>query len=561
MGESTRKRYLDRWQALKNERSGWEAHWRDLSDQVNPRRARFLTTNRNKSVRNDKIINSTPRYAARVLASGMMAGVTSPAREWFRLTTPDPDMAEFGPVREWLHVVEVRLRDGFRRSNLYNCLHNLYADLPVVGVAPLHVDEDARSLFRGYVYPVGSYALANSARLQVDTVYRETSLTVGQLVERFGLGACSRSVRERFQRGAIDEWVEVIHVVEPNRHSRIWMPGTGNMAIRSAWFEVNADDETGLLRESGYEEMPVMAPRWDATGEDVYGSSCPGMDALGDCKALQLLERRKAQIVGKTARPPMVAPGALRNTGGGDFDEGGTTYLDSTSSGQKIEPAQVMPPAALSSVAEMIARHEERIQSAFYADLWLMLANNATTMTAREVAERHEEKMLQLGPVLERLQDELLDPLIDRTFAILLRSGMLPDPPEELQGQDLRVEYVSIISQAQKLLGVTALREHVAFVTAFAPTRPDALDKLDVDATIDAHADAIGVPPNVNLSGEKVAAIREGRAAEQQQAQEMQQAAAMVQGAQTLSQTSMEGDTGLNRLLGAYGAAPPAGSA
>lgn len=561
MNDSPRQRVLRRWERLKQERSTWITHWRELSDQIQPRRSRFLQSDRNKGDRrNDKIINATPRRAARILASGMMAGVTSPARPWFRLTTPDPELAEFGAVREWLHVVEQRMRLIFERSNIYNGLHGVYTDLATYGTAALHLEDDPGDVIRGYLFPVGQYALATSPRQQVDTVYRELSMTVGQLVEQFGLEACSDQVRRMHERGAIDEWVDVLHVIEPKRDYQAGKIGPAGMPWRSFWMEQGGSEDVGFLRESGYREFPVLAVRWEVTGEDVYGSS-PGMDALGDCKALQQYERRKAQVVDKIVTPPMQGPSSLQHRRvsllPGDF-----TPVDTVNGGQKIEPAMVVHPSATGEIREAIREHEERINAIYYADLWLsLLEGDRGQMTAREVAERHEEKMLQLGPVMERLQDELLDPLIDRAFSIMSDRGHLPPPPDELQGVDLRVEYISILAQAQKLLGVTAIERFAGFVGGLANLRPDALDKIDIDETIDTMADSLGVPPKLVLPDDQVAAIREERAAREQaqaQGEAMLQAA---QGAKDLAGADMGGDSALNRLLGAYGAAPPAAGA
>lgn len=550
MNASPRQRILRRWERLKTERATWIPHWRDLSEQIQPRRGRFLQSDRNQgSKRNDKIINATPRRASRVLASGMMAGVTSPARPWFRLTTPDPALADFGPVREWLHLVEERLRLIFARSNIYNGLHGVYTDLATFGTAALHVDADDEDVLRGYLFPVGQYALATSHRQQVDTVYRELSMTVGQLVEQFGLDACSDNVRQQYERHAIDEWVDVLHVIEPRRDYEPGKIGPSGMPWRSAWLELHAPEDAGFLRESGYHEFPVLCPRWEVTGEDVYGSS-PGMDALGDCRALQLYERRKAQAADKLVLPPTQGPPGTRVS----LLPGAHTEVSSMQAGMRIEPTMQVLPATLSEYREIIREHEERISIIYYADLWLSLLEADRQMTAREVIERHEEKMLQLGPVLERLQDELLDPLIDRAFSILLAAGQIPQPPEELEGVDLRVEYISILAQAQKLLGVKAIERFTGFVGGVAQLWPDALDKLDIDATVDTMADSLGVPPTLILSDQDVQAIREQRAAQQQAQAQGEAMLAAAQGVKDLAAADTSRDSVLTQLLEGYGA-------
>jgi hypothetical protein len=546
------RKYNQRLSALKNERTSWMAHWKDLSDYILPRSSRLLgsAAERNKGdKRNSHIINNTATRAVRVLSSGMMAGITSPARPWFKLGTPDPQMSEYGPVRVWLHQVEDILRTLLARSNTYNALHNVYTMLACFGTAPLHVEEDSEDVLRAYVLPIGQYCLANSSRLAVDTVYRELSMTVAQLVERFGLKACSQRVRDAYDRGNYDTWIDVIHIIEPNREYERGRFGYRGKPYKSCWHEAHGHDDK-FLKVSGFTEGPIV-PRWNVTGEDVYGSS-PAMDALGDIKALQLLEKRKMQAVEKILNPPMKGPQSLLNQRvsliAGDFNP----VVENT--GQTLAPAMEVPPPTIQVAEESIQKHVDRINGAFFADLWLMMAQtDRRQMTATEVAERHEEKMLQLGPVLERLEDELLDPLIDRVFAIALRAGHIPPPPQELQGQELRVEYISILAQAQKLLGTASVERLAGFVGNLAAVNPGVLDKVNMDAMVSEYSEMLGTNPNLLHPDEQVQQARQARAQQQQALMAQQQMAGMVQGAKTLSETDMEGDTALNRLMGTLG--------
>jgi hypothetical protein len=555
MEAAGKQRHQKRLAALKQERQSWVDHWRELNDYILPRRGRFFASDRNRGTRrNEKIINSTATRAVRILASGMMAGITSPARPWFRLTTPDPQLAEFGAVKEWLFVCEARVREALAKSNIYNALPLLYVDLACFGTAVAIVDEDQEDVLRAYVVPVGQYALANSPRMRVDTLYREPSMTVAQVVERFGLENVSPTTKSMYDRGDYDSWLEVVHLIEPNRQRDEGRGGHQGMAWRSCWFEAAASNpEKQFLSEGGYREFPVVAPRWNITGEDVYGHG-PGMDALGDVRALQLLERRKAQLVEKMVTPPMAGPAGLRRERvsllPGDY-----TPVEHMNGGQALRPAMEVHPAGVQAVSASIAEHEERVSGTFYADLWLMMAqSDRSNVTAREVEERHEEKMLQLGPVLERLQDELLDPAIDRVFAILLRRGDLPPAPPELQGMELRVEYISILAQAQKMLGISTVERLTGFIGSLAGGgRPDALDKLDVDKAIDAYADMLGTNPDLVLTAEEVAGVREARAEKERAAQQGQALATAAVGAKNLAAANMNEDNALTRLVGGLG--------
>lgn len=560
-----RQRYLKRNEALKSKRLSWLNHWQELSDYIKPRRGNFNSTPSDVSStagqkKNQHIINNTPTTSSRVLAAGMMAGITSPARPWFRLTTPDPDLAESAGVREWLHRVEERLRLIFARSNVYKSLHETYADLGDFGTAALHIDEDAEDLIRSYVLPIGQYALANDERLRVSTVYRETTFTVEQLVRRFGKDACSVTVQTAFAAGDLDRVIPVLNVIEPRSNYEPGKIGPPGMKWKSCWLEIASDDPSRLLAENGYEEFPVMAPRWDVNGENVYGDS-PGMVALGDCRALQLYEKRKAELVDKLSRPPMQAPSSLQNQRV-SLLPGDVTYVPDVATGQVFRPAMDVNPAGLQAIELSVQQLERRVQQAYYADLWLALLNSEGQMTAREVAERHEEKMLQLGPVMERLQDELLDPLIDRVYGIALRNGQIPPAPQELQGVNLRVEYISIMAQAQKLLGTSAVERLLGLVGNVAAVHEEITDKIDFDKVVTEYGDMLGVKPDLIRTDEQVSAMRKAREQAAQQQAAMQQASVAAQNAKVLADTDMGGDNALNRLVNNLGgtAAAAAGS-
>ncbi len=553
-----RKQYLQRWTALKNERASWLTHWQELAEHIHPRRIRTQRTERNRGdKKHSKIINSTATRSSRILSAGMMAGITSPARPWFRLTTPDPELAEYGSARLWLHQVEEAIRAAILKSNLYTCLQSLYGDLGDFGTSAIFVDEDDRTIVRGYHLPIGSYALATGPSARVDTLYREVSMPVGALVRRFGLNAVSEPVKEKYRRGDRESWVDVIHAVEmnPNPKPRLTASVEG-MNYRSCWLETAGGDELGLLRKAGYREQPFMAPRWEATGEDVYGAS-PGMDALGDIRAMQMLEKRKGQAVDKIVNPPMRAPTDLINQTV-SLLPGDWNFVSGANGRDSLSPIHEINPQAIAVVGGEIQRHEQRVKEAFFADLWLMLSEAQGDMTAREVAERHEEKMLQLGPVLERLQSELLEPLIDRLFAVLDRRGMLPPPPEDLQGMELKVEYISIMAQAQKLIGTTGVERLGSFVGNMANVVPDIVDKLNVDEMVDDYAGMLGVKPDLVRSDEEVAQIRAAKQAAIQAQRQGEAALRAAQGAKTLSETGLEGDNALNRMLSGLGAPVPA---
>lgn len=520
---TSKREYMKRYVALETEYNQWKEHHRECADYTIPRRTRFTLSDNNRGQKvHGKIINSTPCEGVEIHTSGLMSGVSSPARPWFRLGVPQPHLMKVDKVRLWLHQTAEVIFSVLARSNAYNGLALTYRDLSVFGTAALIVEQDPISLIRCYSQPVGSYFLATSARQQVDTIYLKRRLSVLNIAERFGLANASDVVRNLWEQNNIDEKVEVVQAIEPNEVVDSADFGKGGKQYRSVWFEHDAEFRDGapLFVGGGYSEFPAMCPRWDVNGDDVYGESAT-MRALGDIKGLMTLEKRKLSNLGKLGNPPMVGPSSLERKRKSQL-AGDMTYVDTTPGSQKFEPAFQLDPRSV-YLGEEIDRHERRIMRAYKADLFLMLAqmSKGQPITAREVDERHEEKMLQLGPMLDRLHDELLAPLIRRVFEILVRisepmwkmgfPGIIPVPPSELMGQELRVEFISILAQAQKLLSTNAVERFLGLVRGSVDIFPEAADKVDIDETIDDYGQMLGVNPDIIVTGDELAQKRAQR--------------------------------------------------
>lgn len=547
------RRRVYRKAEMDNERSTWDPLWRDLSDHILPNASRFTVADRNRGNRStSKIIDSTATFAVDVLSSGMMSGITSPARPWFALRTEDPDLNESRNVKVWLDFVRSRMDEVFRRSNLYTTLPQVYSDLGVYGTTAFALLPDKFDTIRCYHFPVGSYSLGTDYRGVIDTCAREFQMSVLQLVQQFGYENCSESVKGHYNSGRYDFYVDVVHFVEPNVDHDLKKLESKFKRFRSIYYEASCQGDGRYLQDTGFDTCPVLAPRWRVTGEDIYGTS-PGMVALGDIKALQLEQKRKGQALDKLVNPPMVGPSSLRNQRASILP-GDITYVDSMTGQQGFTPAYAINPH-FSELLQDIQDNQGRIKKAFYEDLFLMLANDdRSNITATEISARKEEKLLMLGPVYERLNDELLDPLIDRTFAIMLEAGEIPPPPPEIQGMDLSVEYVSVMAQSMKLLGIQGIERLVQFAGSLAGGDPNSpiLRKIDMEETLDQYAQMVGVPPSIIRDREQVAAINAQEQQSQQMAQMPQVAAAAkdgAQAAQALANTQVTDPSALSQMV------------
>lgn len=501
---------------------GFEAHHKEISQYIEPRRGRYLSTDANQgSKRNQSVVDPVARRSSRIQTAGMMAGMTSPARPWFTLGLEDKELEEYRPVKEWLSVVTQRMLAVLKKSNYYNVQPLQYKEQGLFGQMPKICVEDSQHVVRFIPCTVGTYRIAQNAHMVVDTLYRRVVLTTKQCVERFGRDRISDRMKLAATAGNWFVEFEVVNIIEPRKMYDPMRLDTLNMPWASYWFDFHGEAPQ-LMAESGFRERPFTCSRWEVNGEDTYGLA-PGMDALGDVKELVHNHRKKQQIIDKLATPPMKGPAMLENKTK-DLRAGGFTAVAENQGTGKFEPAHLVDARALTEIRGEIQDKRQRIEEAFFVDLFQAISRmDRREVTAREIAERSEEKLLALGPVLESNEYEDLSPTIDRVYAIMERKGLIPPPPEELDQMPLKVEYISTLSQAQKMIGIGGIERLASYVGAVAAVKPEVVDKFDADQSVDEMGEMLGVPPGVIRTDDEVAADRQARAEQQQQAAQLDQ--------------------------------------
>lgn len=338
-------------------------------------------------------------------------------------------------------------------------------------------------------------------------------------------------------------------MIEPNKSAKDNAIFGFDKAFTSAYYE-KAGDKDKVAIQSGFDMFPCMTPRWDVIGEDVYGFSA-GMDGLGDNMSLQVQERRKAQAIDKQTTPPLQAPSYMKNKPVSQLPGGITYYNQFQSSGQQaVRPVYEVRPD-ITALREDMNSVEGRINRAFYADLFLMISNlDRKQITATEIAERHEEKLLALGPVLQRLNSELLNPLIERTYNIMENADMLPELPDEINGKDLKIEYISVLQQAQQQVDLASIERFAGYVGNLSGLYPHVLKKFDAMQSVDEVGGMIGVPQQLivpdSVVNEQVAAEQEAQA----RAEQLATAAQAADSAKTLSEANTSEQNALTQLTG-----------
>lgn len=549
-----------RMETLRGYRIPWWAHWAALAEMFLPRRYRWFVTPNNYSrgsPLNQAIVDETGMLAARTLATGLLSGLTSPTKPWFRLGIAGMDEIPEGPIKDWLAECTKRMLMVYSKSNFYQSLGQAYHDMAVFGSAAQIQYEDHEDVVRFYNPCLGEFFFGLDNRLQVCDLYREYTYTVSEAVKEFGVENLSEGTRNMAKQGSSQDTEIVIgHAIERNTEVfeggvSVGYPVPPSFKYRECYWESSANAGTARqgwpIRCKGFKERPFVGLRWDVTSNDPYGRS-PGMDALPAVRQLQIEQRRKAEAIDKMVRPPMVASVSMKNEPM-DILPGGVSYV-ADPQGAGFKPAFQVEPR-IAEMMEDLKEVQNRVNSVFFVDLFLMISNLGTVRTATEIDARREEKLILLGPVIERTENEGLDEIIERTFAIMTRRGLFPPPPQGIQGAPITVQYISLLAEAQRAASTAAIERLLQLVGGMVAVKPDAIDNLNTDELIETYADLLNVPPDLIRKTAEVIQIRQARAEQQQQAAALQTGAAAAQGAQVLSNTDVGGgQNALQMVLG-----------
>jgi hypothetical protein len=603
--EGLKVRLENRKNQLNMDRLTWWANWLDLGTYFRPYRGRWFmndAVDTNKGWRrNWQIVDSTPLITNNICAAGLLAGTASPSRPWFGYEFDDEQLMEAQGVKEWLASITKVNRDILSQSNFYNALFECLGEFGVFGIMSLGRewgalrDPTEPDLPNFNAYTIGSYYIANDKHRRVNTFFRDFRWTVNQIVDKFGcrgkagkeftvdddefwvnISLRTRGLWESRQR---DIWVDLVHAVEENIGRDVGKLGWQGMRFRSVYYERGGEPDLVLsdsqkedegkkaLRIGGFRDFPIFCARWYTNSEDAWGRGW-AMDALGDARALQLQQRRKAQAIDKLVDPPMVADAALRNQRT-SLLSGDTTFIAPEANSIGFKPAYEIKPD-LQGILEDIKETQERIKSLGYADIFAMFIDAEKTsqpITAAEVNAKQQEKLLMLGPVLEQMNFDLFGPLHEWLIAEGFRHGKYPKPPPAIGKATIRVKYVSILAQAINAItsdSISKFTQYVGEIIQMAQglQQGPAGDKFNPDAAIEEQGKAMNVPAHLVRSDDEVKQIRAHRQQQQDaqaQAQQEQQAAETAgqhaQNAQTLSQTPTQGgnSNALDQLSQAIG--------
>ena len=547
-----------RFSELLKLRQSWEQQWKEISTYVMPERGFFDGDDADKvKVPNYKVVlDDSATIAVGILSAGLMGGLTPQNKQWFKLVLRNnPDLSRNKNVRLWLDYVEQAMTSVFNYSNVYESLPHVYEECACFGTGAASILEDNTSVIRMRSFTVGEYSLGTDASGRVDTLARSFWASNAQIVEEFGLENVPDSIADGYKNGRLDDKRKLYNLIQRNyQHIEGLRSGVKDKPFVSYFWTDTTNDKRndGFLAVRGFYEFPFMTPRWKtSTTKDCYGVGC-AMRALGNVRTLQLLQadsnwgieagiKPALQINSelKTNSPISIEPGSISHVAGQGANWGAKNLYEGRIDLQQVE--------------YKIAQTQARINRSFYADIFLMVAGQGKQMTAKEVAALQSEQLLQLGPVFQKMTTEGTTVLIQRTFNIMLTNNMFPPAPRELMGQDIDVEYIGLLAQAQKAAELNNIGSTMAFAGQIIAMSPEATDAIDFEAAMRTYFDRAQMPADILRSPEEIANIRAQRAQAQAAAQEQAREAQALETAKTLGGIKTDTPNVLTEMAGGAG--------
>ena len=505
------KQLKDNLSRLMEKRSNWENHWQEVSDYMLPRKAEITKERARGDKRHTQIFDATAIHALELLAASLHGMLTSSANKWFSLRFKETELNGIDEAKEWLEDATARMYDVIAKSNFQQEIFECYHDLIAFGTSCLMIEEDKEDTLLFSARHIKEIYIQENKKGFVDTLYRRFKMPAQAAADKFGIDNVSKNIINLLKKNPFDD-VDLVHVIKPRLDFDPNKQDKKNMPFQSIYMEYESGH---IISIGGFKENPYVIPRYLKASTEVYGRS-PGMNALPDVKVLNKMVENSLKAAAKQIDPPLLIPddGMLAPI---RMSPGSLNYYRSGSR-DRIEPLNINANNATTLNNENQRR--EAITKMFHVDQLVVTENR--NMTATEVLQRQEEKMRILGPVLGRLQSELLSPLIIRIFNVMLRQGLFQPSPDILQSQELNIEYVSPMALAQRSQELQSIMRGLELFGSMAQTMP-VMDYIDENGFIKQIIDILGLPASMIKSDGQVQQIREERAAAEAAAMEQQQ--------------------------------------
>jgi len=517
-------------QFLKTDRGNFDSHWQEIAEVMYPEHANFTFTAAPGEKRNSKVFDSVPIHANQLLASGLFSLLTSSASPWFHIAPVDATLTNVREISLYLSAVSKIMYHEINNpiAGFSSAVHEGYLEYGAFGNLTILVEEHLKqSALRFLSLPLYECYFVENAEGIVDTLYREYTRTAGFLMRKFGVDNLSGKVKKLIADDKLDTKVKSIQVILPRDLVNHYSLKSTDLPFASLYIDV---ENKHLMQESGFHELPFMASRFYKSTHETYGRGC-GSTALPDTKMLMRVAQVTIRAAQKTVDPPIILPDSgflrpLRTT------PGGLNYYQRGRLNSKRD-IDILPTGNPGLGVEYSKLLHEKIREIFFVNQ--LQLNTGPQMTATEVMQRTEEKLRLLGPLLGRIQTELLGPLVQRVYGLLNRAGKLPEQPAIMQGVPLKIVYTSPIARAQEQVEANGLMRALGILEPMLKYNPEMADIFNTDEMGRGVFEMFSVNQRYLKDEKAVKGIRDARRKAEEERQSAENLRASGQGADSMA--------------------------
>ena len=564
------QQFNQEWTGLDNTFSSYQSQLQEIMWNLAPRRGEFQTSDADQgNKRNANILDSSGLNDVSTMKAGLTMGIMNPASEWIHLTTKNRAIRNLESVKTWLADELQEMRADMAGSNLYNECPNLLGDTAIFATGAMFIEKDWEHVFSVTVFPIGSYRVAFDKDGYPVLVMRKFPMTCRQLVTTFGMedgkisedqidwSKFSVSVKDAWDNNKRDTYkVDVMHRIGMNHDFRSNALNSKYKRVHGCYYEYSTGAKSDgaaaadiYLREEGYDYFPVLVPCWDKNSTDSYGTNSLGMVALADAKQLayQTLTGMRAK---DRAFNPATQTDASMDGEPISLVPGHNTFVSNLEKNGGIRPIYNVNPY-IDQMRLDIQDTRAILARDLLADLFLMMSNDdrAQPRTAAEIYERKSEKLLMLGPAYGRFEKYFLRPLVQIIFNIRMEMGRVNPAPPEMEGQELEIEFMSIMSMAMKMAGIERNDKIIQTLVTLQPIIPEVVDTVDEVILMGDMGDKLNLKNGIIRTPEKIVQRRQARQqaeAAAAQAETLEKASVT---AKNLSQAPLDNDSVLSEML------------
>jgi len=550
---------ISRLEEKKTDRSQSESVWQEIRDYMLPNRPAFLSKVVPGAKTMEKIFDGTVIDAINVCKAGISGMLTNAALPWHGIEMTDKRLNQDSAIKEALLEVNEVMSNEYHTSNFYTNIDGVYEEVIGFGQSGLFIGQGKKTALNFQPIPLNDIFTDEDSEGNVDTVFRCRKMTARQARQEWPDSKLTPHMIDALSNSSNkDKEFEIVHVVYPRSDREVDKKGKYkqdkvNKPILSAYI---AEGEKIIIDEGGYDEMPYAIPRLFLMSGDGYGRGM-GWNALPDVKMLNTMEKTGLRGWQKAIDQPMVLPdegySLPLKTG-----PGGVTYNSNWD-----KPGADAKPLYGAGSYQALPNFEQKCEGKrnqireFFFYKQFRTQQEGQPRTAQEIIQIASENLKILGPLLNRFMEELLKPIIIRSFWILFRLGKFPKLSAfmtTIAGElDFKIVYLSPIAKAQRLYEAQELQNAFSMLMPAAQIKPEIIDWLDTDKYYMTVSELYPALLKVSTSRANVKILRDARKQAEEDAKATQDIGNLLQGAQIASET--DPDKGiLGKLTGTVGA-------